>query len=51
MEQPLFTSFIKNRFIRDIDSLGERYVGEIKSFNLLLHSGSLNDGWYMETLL
>ena len=41
--QPLFTSLAKID-LSGIYSLGERYVGEIKSFNLLLHSGSLNDG-------
>lgn len=41
--QPLFTSLDKIDLSK-IYSLGEKYVGQIKSFNLLLHSGSLNDG-------
>mgnify|MGYP002692551716 CR=1 FL=1 len=41
--QPLFTS-LKKIDLSGIYSLGEKYVGQIKSFNLLLHSGSLNDG-------
>ncbi len=41
--QPLFTSLAKID-LSGIYSLGEKYVGEIKSFNLLLHSSSLNDG-------
>ena len=41
--QPLFTSLAKID-LSGIYSLGEKYVREIKSFNLLLHSGSLNDG-------
>ena len=41
--QPLFTSLAKMD-LSGIYSLGEKYVGKIKSFNLLLHSGSLNDG-------
>jgi RHS repeat-associated protein len=47
--QPLFTSLAKID-LSGIYSLGERYVGEIKSFNLLLHSGSLNDGLVYVTL-
>ena len=43
LKEPLFTSLAKID-LSGIYSLGERYVGEIKSFNLLLHSGSLNDG-------
>ena len=41
--QPLFTSLDKIDLSK-IYSLGEKYVGQIKSFNLLLHSSSLNDG-------
>ena len=41
--QPLFTSLAQID-LSGIYSLGEKYVREIKSFNLLLHSGSLNDG-------
>ena len=48
--QPLFTSLAKID-LSGIYSLGEKYVREIKSFNLLLHSGSLNDGLVYGTLL
>ena len=41
--QPLFTTLEKID-LSGIYSLGEEYVGQIKSFNLLLHSGCLNDG-------
>lgn len=41
--QPLFTS-LERIDLSGIYSLGEKYIGQIKSLNLLLHSGSLNDG-------
>ena len=41
--QPLFTDLSKID-LSGIRSLGEDYVGQEKNFNLLLHSGSLNDG-------
>ena len=41
--QPLFVSLDKIN-LNGILSLGENYVGDIRSFNLLIHSKSLNDG-------
>ncbi|MBT0813066.1 hypothetical protein KIH41_17390 [Litoribacter ruber] len=41
--QPLFTDLSKIN-LAGIRSLGEKYVGQVKPFNLLLNSGSLNDG-------
>ena len=41
--QPLFTDLSKID-LSGIYSLGEKYVGQVKTFNLLLNSGSLNDG-------
>lgn len=41
--QPLYTDLSKID-LSGIYSLGENYVGQKKTFNLLLHSGSLNDG-------
>jgi len=41
--QPLFTSLEKID-LSGISSLGEKYIGQIKSFNLLFDSRSLNDG-------
>ena len=41
--QPLFVALDKIN-LNGIRSLGENYVGNVKSFNLLIHSKSLNDG-------
>ena len=41
--QPLFVALGKIN-LNGIRSLGEKYVGNVKSFNLLIHSKSLNDG-------
>ncbi len=41
--QPLFTDLSKID-LSGIYSLGESYVGQVKTFNLLLNSGSINDG-------
>ncbi|WP_372472535.1 hypothetical protein AB4865_06860 [Capnocytophaga sp. ARDL2] len=41
--EPLFTSLEKID-LSGILSLGEKYVGQVKTFNLLLNSSSLNDG-------
>lgn len=41
--QPLFTDLSKID-LSGIYSLGESYVGQVKTINLLLNSGSLNDG-------
>ena len=41
--EPLFTSLEKID-LSGILSLGERYVGQEETFNLLLYSGSINDG-------
>jgi len=41
--QPLYVNLSKID-LSDIFSLGEGYVGQKESFNLLLHSASLNDG-------
>src|SRR5690554_2327195 len=41
--QPLFTDLSKID-LSGIYSLGEKYVGQVKTVNLLLNSGSLNDG-------
>jgi len=41
--QPLFVDLSKID-LSGIVSLGEKYVGQVKTFNLLFNSGSLNDG-------
>lgn len=41
--QPLFTDLSKID-LSGIYSLGEKYVGQVKTANLLLNNGSLNDG-------
>jgi len=41
--EPLFTDLSKID-LSGISSLGEKYVGQVKIFNLLIESGSLNDG-------
>lgn len=41
--EPLFTDLSKID-LSGIYSLGESYVGQVKTFNLLLNSGSINDG-------
>jgi len=41
--QPIFVDLSKID-LSGIYSLGEKYVGQVKTFNLLLNSGSLNDG-------
>ena len=41
--QPLFVA-LENINLNGVLSLGEKYVGDIKSVNLLIHSKSLNDG-------
>jgi len=41
--EPLFVDASKID-LSGIYSLGEKYVGQVKTFNLLLNSGSLNDG-------
>ena len=41
--EPLFVDLSKID-LSGIYSLGEKYVGQVKTFNLLLNSGSLNDG-------
>ena len=41
--QPLFVALSKID-LSGIYSLGEKYVGQVKAVNLLLNSGSLNDG-------